>query len=68
MGSRQFDRAAYYFMLNMTNYPNSFNVYDSMGDLLAERKETDTAIKCYQQALLIRENADTRVKMEKLRR
>jgi predicted alpha/beta superfamily hydrolase len=68
MGSRQLDRAAYYFQLNMENYPNSFNVYDSMGDLLAARNEKDTAIKCYQQALLLRENADTRKKMEKLSR
>ena len=68
MGSRQFDRAAYYFQLNIENYPNSFNVYDSMGDLLAARNEKDTAVKCYQQALLLRENADTRKKMEKLSR
>jgi len=68
MGSRQFDRAAYYFQLNIENYPNSFNVYDSIGDLLAARNEKDTAVKCYQQALLLRENADTRKKMEKLSR
>lgn len=68
MGSHQLDRAAYYFQLNIENYPNSFNVYDSMGDLLAAREEKDTAIKCYQQALLLRENADTRKKIEKLRR
>jgi len=68
MGSHQLDRAAYYFQLNIGNYPNSFNVYDSMGDLLAARNEKDTAVKCYQQALLLRENADTRKKMEKLSR
>lgn len=68
MNSRQFDRAAYYFLLNMENYPNSFNVYDSMGDLLAARGEKDTAIKCYRKALLLRENAETRKKMEGLSR
>ena len=68
MGSGQFDRAAYYFHLNMENYPNSFNVYDSMGDLLAVRQEKDSAIKCYQKALTLRENPDTRQKLEKLSR
>jgi tetratricopeptide (TPR) repeat protein len=68
MGSRQLDRAAYYFQLNIENYPKSFNVYDSMGDLLSARGEKDTAIKCYQQALLLRDEDGTRQKMEKLRR
>jgi len=68
MGSRQFDRAAYYFQLNIDNYPNSFNVYDSMGDLLAVMQQKDTAVKCYQKALTLREEPGTREKMEKLRR
>jgi hypothetical protein len=68
MGSHQLDRAAYYFFLNMENYPNSFNVYDSMGDLLAAKEQKDSAMKCYQKALMIRENPDTRKKLENLRR
>ena len=68
MGSHQFNRAAYYFMMNVENYPKSANVYDSMGDLLSAMQQKDTAIKCYQQALLLRESAETREKMEKLRR
>ena len=50
------------------NYPNSFNVYDSMGDLLVARAEKDSATKCYQKALLLRENPDTRKKLEGLSR
>jgi tetratricopeptide (TPR) repeat protein len=68
MGSRQFDRAAYYFQLNMDNYPNSYNVYDSMGDLLAAQQQKDSAIKCYQKALTLREETGTRKKMEELSR
>lgn len=68
MGSHQLDRAAYYFHLNMDNYPNSFNVYDSMGDLLVAKEQKDSAIKCYQKALMLRENPDTRKKLEKLSR
>jgi len=68
MGSHQLDRAAYYFHLNMDNYPNSFNVYDSMGDLLVEREQKDSATKCYQKALLLRENPDTRKKLDGLSR
>ena len=68
LDAHQPDRAAYYFNLNIENYPNSFNVYDSMGDALAARQEKDSAIKCYLQALLLREETGTREKMEKLRR
>ena len=68
LGAHQLDRAAYYFHLNIDNYPESFNVYDSMGDLLAAQQQKDSAIKCYQQALLIREEPGTREKMEQLRR
>jgi tetratricopeptide (TPR) repeat protein len=68
LGAHQLDRAAYYFQLNIENYPNSFNVYDSMGDLLAAKKEDDSAVKCYQQSLFLHENPGTREKMEKLRR
>ena len=68
MGSHQYNRAAYYFMMNVSNYPKSANVYDSMGDLLGAMQQKDTAIKCYQQALLLHESAETREKMEKLKR
>jgi predicted alpha/beta superfamily hydrolase len=66
LGAHQLDRAAYYFHLNMDNYPNSFNVYDSMGDVLVARAEKDSAVKCYQKALLLRENPDTRKKLQDL--
>jgi predicted alpha/beta superfamily hydrolase len=68
MGSHQLDRAAYYFHLNMQNYPNSFNVYDSMGDVMLARQQKDSAIKCFQKALTLRENPDTRKKLDKLTR
>jgi predicted alpha/beta superfamily hydrolase len=68
LGARQLDRAAYYFHLNMDNYPNSFNVYDSMGDVAAARADKDSAKKCYQKALILRENPDTRKKLEDLSR
>ena len=68
MGGHQLDRAAYYFHLNMDNYPNSFNVYDSMGDLLVARAEKDSAMKCYQKALQLRDNPDTRKKLKELSR
>jgi len=68
MNSRQFDRAAYFFYLNIENYPESFNVYDSMGDLMAARGDKDTAIKCFEKVLTLRENPETRQKLENLRR
>ncbi len=68
LSAHQLDRAAWYFHLNIDNYPNSFNVYDSMGDCLSAKQEKDSAVKCYQQSLLLRDNPGTREKMEKLRR
>ena len=39
-----------------------------MGDLMAAQQQKDSAIKCYQKALTLREEHGTREKMEKLSR
>jgi tetratricopeptide (TPR) repeat protein len=66
LGSHQFDRAFYFFDLNIHNYPNSFNVYDSMGDLWLARGDKAKAAENFKKALSLRENPDTRKKLEKL--
>jgi outer membrane protein assembly factor BamD (BamD/ComL family) len=38
MSKKQYTKAAALFEMNITNYPNSSNVYDSYGDLLAAQK------------------------------
>jgi predicted alpha/beta superfamily hydrolase len=60
------DRAYAAFDLNIKNYPDSGNAYDSMGDYYDNQKNKAKAIEYYTKALKIKENPDTRKKLEKL--
>ena len=66
MGHGQAQRAYYYFHMNVENYPNSFNVYDSMGDWYLAQGQKDKAIGSFEKALTLRENPDTRKKLQQL--
>ncbi|QEC66811.1 alpha/beta hydrolase [Panacibacter ginsenosidivorans] len=66
LGSKQFSKAAGFFEMNIANYPNSTNVYDSYGDFFASKKDTATAISYYQKALAIKEVDDTRQKLNQM--
>jgi predicted alpha/beta superfamily hydrolase len=63
---KYFDKANYLFKLNVTNYPDSYNVFDSMGDFYTAKSDKANAIYNYKRALLIKEVPDTRKKLEKL--
>ena len=60
------DRSFAMFDLNVKSYPNSFNVYDSMGDYYAAQKDRAKTIEFYSKALKIKEFRDTRDKLNKL--
>jgi tetratricopeptide (TPR) repeat protein len=60
------ERAYAAFNLNIKNYPNSSNTYDSMGDYYDHQKNKAKAIEYYTKALKMKENPDTRKKLEKL--
>jgi tetratricopeptide (TPR) repeat protein len=66
LGSKQFKNAERFFKYNIDNYPESYNVYDSMGDYYEAVGDKTNAIKNFEKALSIKENADTRMKLEKL--
>ena len=66
MNNKNFTKAAALFKMNIDNYPNSSNVYDSYGDLLAAEKDTANAIVNYKKALAIQENAYTKQKLNVL--
>ena len=66
LGSKQFKKAESLFKLNIASYPRSYNVYDSMGDYYEAVADKPNAIRNFQKALSIKENADTRKKLEKL--
>lgn len=66
MSKKQYQKAAALFEMNIANYPNSNNVYDSYGDLLAAQKDTQNAIVNYKKALAIQDNDDTKRKLNEL--
>lgn len=66
LGSNQYAKAEAFFKMNIANYPTSSNVYDSYGDFYAAKKDTANAMAYYQQALTIKEVADTRDKLNQL--
>ena len=68
MQHHQLDRAWYYFNMNIQNYPSSFNVYDSMGDLYLAKGDKTKAMESFAKSLSLRENPETRQKLEKLKK
>lgn len=66
LGNKYYAKAAALFEMNIANYPNSNNVYDSYGDLFAAKKDTLNAIAYYKKALSVKENEDTKQKLQEL--
>jgi uncharacterized protein len=66
--NKALDKARAFFEMNLVNYPESFNVYDSMGDYYSALGDKQKAIELFSKALSLREYPETRQKMEKLKR
>ncbi|RQO74387.1 esterase [Pedobacter sp. KBW06] len=64
--ARNLKMAFAFLQLNIKNYPNSYNVYDSMGDYYDAAKDKTKAIEFYRKALTLKEFPDTRSKLNKL--
>ena len=67
MGKNLSEIAYGFFLLNVTNYPGSSNVYDSMGDWYVNEKDNRKAIEYFEKALILENNPDTREKLKKLK-
>ncbi|HLA58571.1 MAG TPA: alpha/beta hydrolase-fold protein [Puia sp.] len=67
MDEKSFEKAYDFFLLNITNYPKSSNVYDSMGDWYVTEKDNKKAMEYFEKALALENNPDTRKKLEKLK-
>ncbi|MGA7836639.1 MAG: alpha/beta hydrolase-fold protein [Ignavibacteriaceae bacterium] len=65
MMMKNFTRAEYYFKLNIKNFPDSFNVYDSLGDYYIAVGNKSQAVDMFTKALSIMENPDIREKLNK---
>jgi uncharacterized protein len=63
---KQFEKSYRFFSMNVNNYPDSFNVYDSMGDFYAAKGDMPKAKEYFEKALSIRDNPGTREKLKKM--
>jgi uncharacterized protein len=66
LGAKNYDMAEYLFKLNIANYPESANTYDSLGDLYDAKGDKKNAITNYKKALSIKEMPETKEKLMKL--
>jgi predicted alpha/beta superfamily hydrolase len=67
LATKMLSKAFSLFEMNIRNYPNSFNVYDSMGDYYAAINNKEKAIEYYEKTLKLRDYPETREKLEKLK-
>ena len=63
---KQYAKAAALFEMNIENYPENGNVYDSYADVLIAQKDTMKAIANYQKALAITKSEETKQKIDQL--
>lgn len=61
---KRYAKSATCFQLNIHYYPDSYNVYDSMGDYYKEVNDLPNAILSFKKALTLRERPNIRTKME----
>ncbi len=61
-------QAEYFFKMNLKNYPDSFNVYDSLGDYYVSIDDKVNAILNYKKALSINEFPETKKKLENIQK
>ena len=64
---KYFDKAFCFFEMNITNYPTSLNVYDSMGDLYDAKGDKQKAMEYFAKALMHGDSPDTKAKLKKLK-
>lgn len=62
---KRYAKSAICFELNIGYYPDSYNVYDSMGDYYKETGDLRKAILSFKKALSLREKEEVRTKLEK---
>lgn len=63
LSKKQYARAQALFLLNIENFPNSNNVYDSYGDYYIARKDSLNAITNYKKALSLKNDIRTQNKI-----
>jgi predicted alpha/beta superfamily hydrolase len=68
MALKKWEKAEYFFKLNIDNYPDDANGYDSMGDFYQNIGNTKKAIENYSKALTLGNDPDTKRKLGELQK
>ena len=63
---KQFIKAEALFKFNITNYPETANCYDGLGDLYLAKGDKVKAIESFKKTLTLKLNPETKAKLEKL--
>jgi uncharacterized protein len=66
LGQKHYEKAAALFLMNVENYPESGNAYDSYADALIAKKDTAGALANYKKAYSITKSEETKQKLDKL--
>ena len=66
LNAKQYKKAETLFELNISNYPESANCYDSLGDLYLATGDKIKAIKSFKKALSLQAIPETKEKLDKL--
>jgi predicted alpha/beta superfamily hydrolase len=66
LSQKQYAKAAALFKMNIENYPESGNVYDSYADVLVAQKDTINAVANYQKAFAITKSEESKQKLDQL--
>jgi hypothetical protein len=64
---KEFAKAYSCFEMNIKYYPNSLNVFDSMGDYYVAIGDKQKAIECFTKAYSVNKWKATKEKLERLR-
>jgi predicted alpha/beta superfamily hydrolase len=68
LGKKDMELAGYLFKLNVANYPQSPNVYDSLGDFYEANGDKKNAIASYEKVLILdKDFPETKGKLDKLK-
>jgi len=68
LNQKQFIKAEALFKLNITNYPETANCYDGLGDLYLAKGDKLKAIESFKKTLTLKQIPETKEKLEKLLR
>jgi len=63
---KEYNLAFKFLQLNKENYPESYRVYDALGDFYSAKGEKEKAIDFYKESLVINKNSESKIKLQKL--